>query len=135
MQRYKIAKYTIRLILFSMHYCLGTCTDDQGKENQLSTNDLAEVLSELMDANNQWYNLGLMLGVQYGTLKGIKSTENDIQDCLREMLAHWLESSSSHTWRDICNALRSNTVKQGNLADTIEEKKCKSTVYNVIPFF
>ncbi len=97
--------------------------DDQcTNPNRLGTNDLKEVLSQLMDAINEWYNLGLALGVQVVTLRGIKSTENNIQDCLREMLTHWLGSSSSRTWSDICNGLRSDIVKKYVLAEKIEQK-------------
>ncbi len=71
---------------------------------------------------NEWYNLGLALGVQDVTLRRIKFIENNIQDCLREMLTRWLGSSSSHTWSDICNGLRSDTVKKYVLAEKIEQK-------------
>ncbi len=62
------------------------------------------------------------MGVQDVTLRGIKSTENNIQDCLREMLTRWLRSSSSRTWSDICNGLRSDIVKKYVLAEKIEQK-------------
>ncbi len=75
-----------------------------------------------MEVVNNWFNLGLALGIQVGTLKGIKSNESNDQDRLREMLTHWLLSSPSRTWTDICNGLRSETVKLINLADKIEDK-------------
>ncbi len=96
--------------------------DDRGCENQLCTKDLQEVFSNLMEVVNNWFNLGLALGIQVDTLEGIDSNKNSNQDCLREMLTHWLRSSPSRTWSDICIGLRSDTVKQNNLADKIEEK-------------
>ncbi|XP_064389495.1 uncharacterized protein LOC135337487 isoform X2 [Halichondria panicea] len=96
--------------------------DDQGDENQLGTNNLQEILSELMDAINEWFNLGLALGIQGPTLKDIESNEKYNRDRLREMLVHWLRTSPSRTWRDICNGLRSNLVKHYILADKIEKK-------------
>ncbi|XP_064401971.1 uncharacterized protein LOC135347820 isoform X4 [Halichondria panicea] len=96
--------------------------DDKGDKNQLGTKDLQEVFSNLMEVVTNWFNLGLSLGIQVGTLKAIKSNESNDQDRLREMLTHWLQYSPSRTWNDICNGLRSDTVKQINLADKIEEK-------------
>ncbi len=110
--------------------------DDQGDENQLGTNNLQEILSELMDAINEWFNLGLALGIQDPTLKDIESNEKYNKDRLREMLAHWLQTSPSRTWRDICNGLRSNTVKHYVLADKIEKKynngKCDCVKFTII---
>lgn len=110
--------------------------DDQGDENQLGTNNLQEILSELMDAINEWFNLGLALGIQGPTLKDIESNEKYNRDRLREMLVHWLRTSPSRTWRDICNGLRSNLVKHYILADKIEKKynngKCDCVKFTII---
>ena len=104
------------------HIGIAVNEDDQRDTNQLGTNDLQEVFSNLMEVVTNWFNLGLSLGIQVGTLKAIKSNESNDQDRLREMLTHWLQYSPSRTWNDICNGLRSDTVKQINLADKIEEK-------------
>ncbi len=93
--------------------------DDHGCENQLCIDDLQDVFSLLIKATDDWYELGLALGIPVDTLEGIDSNKNSNQDCLREMLTHWLRSSPSCTWSDICNGLRSDTVKQ---ADKIEDK-------------
>ncbi len=95
--------------------------DDQG-DNQLRIDNLQDVFSSLIKAAKDWCNLGLALGIPVGTLRGIKSAENNIRDQLREMLTHWLESSPSRTWSDICKGLRSKTVQQNNVAEVIEEK-------------
>ncbi len=96
--------------------------DDRGYENQLCIDDLQNVFSLLIKATNDWYELGLALGIQVDALEGIDSNRNSDKARLREMLTHWLRSSPSRTWSDICNGLRSDTVKQINLADKIEEK-------------
>ncbi len=101
--------------------------DDNGDKNQLGTNDLQDVFSQLVEAAKDWFELGLALGIKVGTLEGIDSNKNSDRARLREMLTHWLRSSPSRTWSDICNCLRSNTVKQINLADKIE-KKYKGTI-------
>ncbi len=91
-------------------------------EDQLCTEDLQEVVSHLMEAINVWFQLGLALGIRVATLEDIKCHTNHNRDGLREMLTHWLRTSPSRTWSDICNGLRSDTVKQNVLANTIEEK-------------
>ena len=83
---------------------------------------MQDVFSLLINAEKCWFYLGLALQIKPGTLEGIESNKNSDKDRLCEMLAHWLRSSSSRTWSDICNGLKSETVKQDVLADTIEDK-------------
>ncbi len=97
--------------------------DDERDEHQLCIDDLQDVFSPLIKAADDWVELGLALGIKNVTLKGIKSKEKCDKACLREMLTYWLESSPSRTWSVICNGLRSDTVKQDALADTIIEEK------------
>ena len=40
--------------------------------------------------------------------------------CLRQMIAERLESSDSLTWKDLCNSLRTVTVKRNDVAKRIE---------------
>ncbi len=77
-----------------------------------------------MEAAKDWFELGLALGIKNDTLDDIEKNPNKNSDRarLRAMLTHWLQSSPSRTWSDICNGLRSNTVKQDVLATTIEDK-------------
>ena len=98
--------------------------DFQGDEHQLYTEDFQEVLSQLMKAINVWFELGLALGIPVETLEDIKCHTNRNNDGLIRMLTHWLKSSPSRTWRDICNGLRNCTVKHDVLANTIENGKC-----------
>ena len=96
--------------------------DDERDENQLCIEGLQDIYSLLIKAAKDWFELGLALGIQVDTLEGIDSNKNSDKARLREMLTHWLRSSPSRTWSDICNGLRSDTVQQDNLADTIQEK-------------
>ena len=96
--------------------------DDERDEDQLCIEGLQDIFSLLIKAAKDWFELGLALGIKVNTLEGIKSKENCDKARLREMLTHWLRSSSSRTWSDICNGLRSDTVQQDVLADIIEEK-------------
>ena len=103
--------------------------DDEKDDNQLCIESLQDVYSLLIKASKDWFDMGLALGIQIDILEGIDSNKNSDKARLRDMLTHWLRSSPSRTWSDICNGLRSGTVQQGNLADTIEEKyKGKKTL-------
>ena len=121
--------HAIEIILIHMmhvtvftHIGIAVNEEDKGDENQLGTNDLQNVFSQLVEAAKDWFELGLALGIKVDILEGIDSNKNSDRARLREMLTHWLRSSPSRTWSDICNGLRSDTVKQINLADKIEEK-------------
>ena len=100
--------------------CIGE--DDERDENQLCIDDLQDVFSRIIKAKKNWFELGLDLGIQADILEGIESYKNSDKAHLREMLTHWLRSSPSRTWKDICDALRSDTVRQDVLADAIEGK-------------
>ena len=93
--------------------------DDQRDKNQLCMH--WRCFFSLIKADNDWFELGLALGIQVDTLEGIESNKNSDKARLHEMLTHWLRSSPSRTWSDICNGLRSGTVQQYILADTIKE--------------
>lgn len=62
----------------------------------------------------------------------IESAYTDNTICLRKMLTYWLESSSSCTWTDICNGLKSPTVQLNNLAKVIEDTYCSKGEYIVL---
>ncbi len=107
--------------------------DNQGDETQLCIEGLQEVYSLLIKATKDWFDMGLALGIKVNILEGIKSNENNADKArLRDMLTYWLRSSPSRTWSDICNGLRSGTVQQDVLADTIEEKYKGTCKYHFI---
>ncbi len=103
--------------------------DDQGDTHQLCIDDLQDIYSRIIKAKKDWFDIGLALGIQADTLEGIESNKNSDKARLREMLTHWLRSSPSRTWKDICDALRSDTVRQDVLADAIEGKYHEGTVF------
>ncbi len=112
-------------ILFYFHSIqtgISVHDDDQGDEDQLCIEGLQDIFSLLIKAAKDWFELGLTLGIKVNILEGIDSNKNSDKARLREMLTHWLRSSPSRTWSDICNGLRSGTVQQDVLADIIEEK-------------
>ncbi len=69
-----------------------------------------------------WFNLGLALKLSYTDLTNFREThrgDNDV--CLREALAHRLQSGGPLTWGGMCTALRHSTVARNDVAEVIEE--------------
>ena len=89
---------------------------------------LNHVYSELVEASNDWFDLGLALDIQHSTLEGLEHYR-DSKTCLREMLACWFKTKSSPlTWDHLCKCLRKSIVKRHDIADQIE-RKYKGIVY------
>ena len=51
---------------------------------------LAVLLVVLRSTVCQWFELGLQLGLDYFKLKEIKKNNSEVQECMIEMLAVWL---------------------------------------------
>ena len=124
--------YILPLVIVVTITLLYTGEDNERDENQLCIDDLQDVFSLLINAKKSWFYLGLALHIKPGILEGIKSKESCNTDRLCEMLTHWLRSSSSRTWRDICKGLRSDTVKQDVLANKIKEKYKGTCIDNYV---
>ena len=85
--------------------------------------DLADVKRLLKDLVN-WQSLGLELGLLYPTLKRIKKEQReDINDCIMEMLAAWLQQQDNVTkkgvpsWSTLKMALMN--IDENKLANSI----------------
>ncbi len=87
---------------------------------------LRAVLTELLPASASWYNIGLALDMDEGTLDAMKvGTYKDPRDCLREMLKEWLRTSDPDpSWEGLIAALKDPIVGQGTLARQLETKHC-----------
>ena len=83
--------------------------------------DVGEVYTKLYDARDKWFNIGLALGIKFNTLKSIKREQPDYDDCLREMLAHRIQSGGPLTWADLSGCLRHPTVERNDLANGIDK--------------
>ena len=90
-------------------------------DENLSIDDLYDVHAKLFDARDKWFNVGLGLNIKFNALKSIKSEQNDNGDCLREMLAHCIQSGGPLTWTDLCSCLRCPTVGRNDLANEIDQ--------------
>ena len=103
-----------------------TCSQPAGQ--QLSVDDLAVLLEELISVCAKWYNIGMKLGLRVGRLDAIRTQYNDLSDCLRETLAAWLRACPTPTtWSKVVEALNSATVDESALATSLEHRYCSST--------
>ena len=95
---------------------------------ELSLDDLGDVKEELYKARNKWYDVGLKLKVPIDTLDSIRSQYDDHGDQLCEMLKPWLKGAakSNPEWKVLVEVLRSHLIGESKLADSLEEKYCKS---------
>ena len=107
---------------FITHYTdVTSCS--QPADQQLSVNDLHVIMEELADVRAKWYNIGIQLGVNVGTLKAIEKQYSDPSDCLRETLMTWLKAyPPPHTWSKVLEALRTKIVGEAKLAVDLEQK-------------
>ena len=87
----------------------------------------------MFKARTEWRNIGMTLGVDHNTLFAIdRKYSSDPDYCLREMLAHCLDSpdsltwahrikaTDSLTWGHLCKTLRHDSVRRNDVADEIE---------------
>ena len=87
----------------------------------LTNKDLKDVQESLWEVRTKWYNIGIQLEVSLEELNTIKVRHsNNPDECLTELLAHWLRNALQPAWTLIAKALRSPTVKFDELASKIE---------------
>ena len=97
----------------------GVCVRGPGAGGKLGINDLREVQRGAWEARAKWYNIGLELGIDPGTLDVIEGNNKDINNCFRVMLTSWLKMVQPiPTWTALAEALRSPTVGYGDLAES-----------------
>ena len=91
--------------------------------SKLSTGDLSKVRNEILSAAAKWYDIGLELGMTADYLDTIRKTNDDPQDCLRELLRRWLSGVDPQpSWKALITALSTPVVNYHALASEIEEK-------------
>ena len=87
--------------------------------------DLGDVLEEVFAVRAKWHNIGLKLKVDVGTLDSIGASHGGHDSKLREMLSVWLKGVKPRaTWGALVSALKSQSVGEPQLADTLEKKYC-----------
>lgn len=120
------------MILTYMYACsLGACcfilcedaalTGDQ----TLSPVDVANVLEEMLPAQNQSYLLGLKLKLPLHVVESIFATHSQPRDRLLQVLIAFMQQLEPRpTWSAIVDALRSPAINLLQLAKLIHSKHC-----------
>ena len=95
----------------------------------VSLKDLGTVLKESFAARSKWYYIGLELGVEASELDAIKKDNPEaVKDCYLEALKCWLKGVAPiPTWAVLAEALASDMVDEGGLAEKLREKYCPAT--------
>ena len=95
----------------------------------VSLKDLGTVLEETFAARSKWYYIGLKLGVEASELDAIKKDNPEaVKDCYLEALKCWLKGvAPKPTWAALAEALASDMVDEGGLAEKLREKYCPAT--------
>ena len=65
---------------------------------------LADLILALNCIRSDWFDLGLHLRVDYGTLKAIEADNKKVGQCTREMLAAWLNGQGGKWSQSIYNS-------------------------------
>ncbi len=81
---------------------------------------ICSLFKKLIQAAENWLDLGLSLGLGHGTLKDIKDDYHRNKDYLREMIAARLKTGPL-TYSEICSGLRAPTVDRNDVAESIEK--------------
>ena len=95
----------------------------------LTISDLFHVNESLTSIEHVWKELGAALGLKQATLEKIRSRYlQQIDCCFTEVLAAWLneedrphDSPGHPNWEEVTTALKSPTVGDGDLAQSIME--------------
>ena len=85
-------------------------------------NSLGDILDSVSTTAAEWFNLGVALGLSYGTLREIESNHRgEARRCLTEMVVAWLQMKDSlrPSWRRLASALNSPVVNRIDIANTI----------------
>ena len=102
----------------------------------LTTDDSANILEELHEAQNHSYLLGLMLKLKTSDVKAIHATYQEPKERLSHVITEFLNQTKPRpTWRVIINALRTRTVNLQALAKRIESTRFPdpTSTRNVVP--
>jgi len=93
-----------------------------GARVTLGIANLAKVFDEIFPCRAKWYNLGLQLQVDVGTLDCFKAQYGDPGDQLREVVRTWLTTSENPTWGAMAEALQSLVIGEAQLAKKLQQK-------------
>ena len=100
--------------------------------NQLTfhpgTCDIENLSRELADISGQeWFNLGIQLGIKDSILRNIETNHRDVQRCKTEMLGVWLQNDPTNPWKKLATTLE-NMGKKVLAQRIVQLGKCNTVV-------
>ena len=93
--------------------------------NPSDEHSLGTILDSISTLTADWFNLGVALGLSYGTLKEIESNySNNARRCLTEMVIAWLQmkDNTQPSWQSLVSALSSPSMNRTEVANRIAKK-------------
>ncbi len=92
-------------------------------KQEISSDDLVQVLEELFTVQNKWYNIGLCLGLNSVILDNIQNANQTNDVCLRDMLNQRINQGGL-TWEKIAKALEEVIVGRKGEAQQVRARYC-----------
>ena len=90
-----------------------------GLKTVITVDDLNDVLNTAWFASDEWYNIGLTLGLKPPTLDVIRIEERKSEDCLRRVLLEWLKTAGEKNWEMLREAMRDFKVGRVGVAEDV----------------
>ena len=103
---------------------------DQYKINGISDNpifsdmdSIPDVLRELSEITNEWFNRGFALKLKYSTLSSIETDKKTVDERKREMVRSWLQQKGCKpSWQALVTALEDRLVQRRDVAEQIKQR-------------
>jgi hypothetical protein len=90
-----------------------------GLKTVITIDDLNNVLTTAWFASDEWYNIGLTLGIRFDTLEVIRMEERRSEHCLRRVLIEWLKTAGEKNWEILREAMRDFKVGHVGVAEDV----------------
>ena len=87
----------------------------------LDLDSLPYLQDELYEIRSKWYDIGVQIGIEIGTLQTIRNDSSDSGEALRELLTYWLKNGTP-TWEALFKALRSRPVEARTVANRLQRE-------------
>ena len=97
-------------------------SQEASPSGNLGEDDLGKLYEALHCVKTSYKPIGLQIGVKINEIKSVEKQETDLGDRLLEMLSIRVKKAKVLTWKDIVEALRSQCVGEGKVADEIQTK-------------
>ena len=97
-------------------------SQEASPSGNLGEDDLGKLYEALHCVKTSYKPIGLQIGVKINEIKSVEKQETDPGDRLLEILSIRVKKAKVLTWKDIVEALRSQCVGEGKVADEIQTK-------------